>query len=80
MTQALWFVSTWFPVPCLRATHENEKTHSQAVSLEPLSLLYRGEGRGSCIGGFKLYMREEVEVWQAQGLAFSQTEKKELKE
>ena len=58
---------------------QNEKTHSQAVSLEPLSLPYRGGG-GSCIGCFRLCMREEGEVWQAQGLAFSQTEKEKLKE
>jgi len=44
-------------VPCLRAAQElcvcvcgqNEKTHSHAVSLEPLSLLYRGEGGGHAL-------------------------------
>ena len=51
------FVNTWPPVPCLRAAQElcvcvcgqNEKTHSHAVSLEPLSLLYRGEGGGHAL-------------------------------
>ena len=31
---------------CVCVCGQNEKTHSHAVSLEPLSLLYRGEGGG----------------------------------
>ena len=56
------------------------RKHTARQSVLSPFLCHTGVGGGSCIGCFRLYMREEGEVWQAQGLAFSQTEKEELKE